>query len=141
MTIITRKTDYATRVLLHLAMLPPGSWTTAQEVARRRLIPGRLIRHVISQLAKADLLVTKRGRGGGMRMARPASEISLLDVLEAMQGPFSLNVCIEDPGGCQLMPECPTYEAWLRAQDVLVRHLRQETLDKLAQRGETLAAS
>ena len=141
MTVINRKTDYATRILLHLAMLPPGSWTTAQEVARRRLIPGRLIRHVISQLVREGLLVTKRGKGGGMRLARPASEISLLDVLEAMQGPFSLNVCIEDPEGCQLMPECPMHEAWVRAQAVLARQLRQETLDKLAQRGETLAAS
>jgi len=74
-------------------------------------------------------------------LVRPASEISLLDVLEAMQGPFSLNVCIEDPEGCQLMPECPMHEAWVRAQAVLARQLRQETLDKLAQRGETLAAS
>ena len=140
MTLITRKTDYATRVLLHLAMLPPGSWTTAQVIAGQQLVPERLIRHIISQLAKAGLLNTKRGRGGGVQMARSASEISLLDVLEAMQGPLSLNVCVTDPEGCALTAECPTHEAWVRTQEALVRRLRQETLDNLAQRGKTLAA-
>jgi len=135
---ITRKTDYASRVLLHLALLPPGGWTTAQDIARCQLIPERLIRHIISRLAKTGLLHTKRGKGGGVQMARPASEISLLDVLEFMQGPLSINVCVTDPQGCALTAECPMHEAWVRMQEDLANRLRQETLDKLAQRGEKL---
>lgn len=132
MPLITRKTDYATRVLLHLALLPAGSWTTARDIARRQLIPERLIRHIISQLAKAGFLNTRRGKGGGVQMARPASEIGLLDVLEAMQGPLSLNVCVTDPQACALTAECPMYEAWVRTQEELANRLRQETLDGLA---------
>ncbi|MDH7486838.1 MAG: Rrf2 family transcriptional regulator [Anaerolineae bacterium] len=140
MTLITRKTDYATRVLLHLALLSPGGQATTQDIAHRQLIPERLIRHIISQLAKARLLSTKRGKGGGVQLARPAAEISLLDVVEAMQGPLSLNLCVDEPDSCALAAECPMHEAWARTQEELANWLRQETLDKLTQRSETLAA-
>lgn len=140
MALINRKTDYATRVLLHLAMLPLGTWTTAQEVAERRLIPARLVGQIVSRLSKAGLLVTKRGKGGGLQMARPASEINLLQICEAIQGPLVLNECVgpAEPD-CRLHRECPLHETWAKAQELLEQRLRNETLDQLAARGYDLA--
>jgi len=138
-TVITRKSDYAARVLLHLAKLPPGSSTTARHIAQQESIPEQLIRHIVSQLAKAHLLVTRRGKGGGVQMARPAAQISLIDVVEAIQGPLILNTCTSDPEECPLAPECPMIDSWVRAQETLIRELRQETLDKVVRRGVTLA--
>jgi Rrf2 family protein len=140
-TIITRKSDYAARVLLHLAALPPGSWTTAQRIADRQSIPNLLVGQIVSQLAKAGLLLTRRGKGGGIQMARPAAEISLLDVVEAMQGPLSLNVCTSDPEQCALTPECLMHEAWVRTQASLDSELRGETLEKLVGRSTQSAAA
>ena len=131
---ITRKTDYASRVVLDLAMRPPGSWTTTGDIAGRRLIPPQLVRQVITQLVRAGLLRSRRGAAGGVSLARPPSAISLLDVVRAVEGPFLLNVCIADPQVCPLMPECPVHEAWVRAQEALDHQLRGETFDALAQK-------
>jgi Rrf2 family protein len=133
-TIITRKSDYATRVLLHLAALPPGSWTTARQIAEQQSIPSQLVGQIVSQLAKADLVLSRRGRGGGIRMARQPAEISLLDVVEAVQGPLELNVCSNEPARCARSSECPMHYAWRGAQGSLVTALRGETLDKLVSR-------
>jgi len=131
-TLINRKTDYATRILLHLSSLPAGSWTTAGAVARDQLIPQRLMGQIVSVLGKADLVITKRGKGGGMRMARPAAQINLLDVVEAMQGSPSLNPCVGEPARCRLVGRCPLDRAWARCEEDLAEGLRRETLDLLA---------
>jgi len=130
-TLINRKTDYATRILLHLARLPAGSWTTSGAVARDQLIPQRLIGQIVSMLAKAGLVITKRGKGGGVRMARAAAQISLLDVVEAMQGTPSLNLCIGEPARCRMVGRCPMDRAWARCEEGLAEGLRRETLDQL----------
>ncbi|MBC7225271.1 MAG: Rrf2 family transcriptional regulator [Anaerolineae bacterium] len=133
-TTITRKTDYASRIVLELAMAPPGVWVTTQEIADRRLVPHPITRQVVSQLVKSGLVKSRRGSEGGVSLARPAAEISLLDVVEAMEGPIALNPCVLDPQECPLVEECPVHDAWVRAQADLVAHLRQETFDVLAQR-------
>jgi len=115
MSTITRKADYAARVLLHLAMSSPGTWIRTQEIARQQLIPGRLIRHVIVSLVGAGLL---------------------LDAVEAIEGPFYLNTCIPDPSECPLSHRCSVHDAWVRVQESLVEQLRGETFDRLAERGQ-----
>lgn len=67
---LSRETDYACRVILHLAMMPAHSCATAQEIAQRRIIPRTLVRRVITRLAKAKLITTMRGSGGGLILAR-----------------------------------------------------------------------
>ena len=141
MTVITRKSDYAARVLLHLATLPRGGWVTAQQIAERQAIPDQVVRHVVRRLAGADLLVTKRGKGGGIRIARPATDITLKDVVEAMQGPLILNVCANESQACPLAPGCPMVDVWERSERALADLLAGETLQELAERGELLAAS
>ena len=97
---ISRQTDYACRVILHLAMLPPGERATTQDIAKRRLIPRALVRRVITQLANAQLVTTARGSNGGLSLARPPKEISLLDVVQVMEGPLALNACAVNPEVC-----------------------------------------
>jgi Rrf2 family protein len=132
---ISRQTDYACRVILHLAMLPPGERVKAQDIAKRRLIPRALVRRVITQLANAGLVTTARGSNGGLSLARPAVEISLLDVVQVMEGPLALNACVVNPEACPLMQVCSVHEAWVEARAALVAKLSQSTFDKLAQRG------
>lgn len=133
-TTITRKTDYASRIVLELAMAPLGEWLTTQEIANHRLVPHPLTRQIVSQLVKSGLVKSRLGSEGGVSLARPAAEISLLDVVEAVEGPIALNPCVLDPQECPLVEECPIHDAWVRAQADLVAHLRQETFDVLAQR-------
>ena len=140
MIAISRQTDYACRVILHLALLPQGSRITAKEISKKRIIPRFLIRRIVTRLAKAHLLTTTRGKGGGLALAKPANHTSLLDVVEAMEGPLALNACTLDPKSCPLMKACPVHEEWVRARDLLSAELSQATFDKLAQRGKNLNA-
>lgn len=139
MLVISRQTDYACRVILHLATLPPETRVTAQEIAARRIIPRALVRRIITRLGKAKLITTTRGRDGGIALARPASEISLLDVTRAMEGEIALNVCVINPRECPLMQVCSVHEVWVEAHAQLVARLRQATFDQLARRAHMLA--
>lgn len=136
---ISRQTDYACRVILYLATLPPEMHTTAQEIAARRIIPRALVRRIITRLGKAKLITTMRGKDGGIALARPAREIGLLDVVNAMEGEIVLNACVTNPHACPLMQECSVHEVWVEAHAQLVARLRQATFDQLARRAQVLA--
>ena len=140
MLAVNRETDYAARVILHLALQPPGSRTTARQIAKLRLIPGALVRRVVTRLGAAGLITTTRGNNGGISLARPAAEISLLEVVEAMEGPLALNSCTVEPDLCPLMPVCTVHLAWVEARDVLRKTLSSVSFAALAQKGGVSAS-
>lgn len=129
---ISRETDYACRVILHLATMPADVRITAQEIAKKRIIPPALIRRVITRLGKANLIKTMRGNRGGLMLARPAAQISLLDVVEAMEGTFALNACLLSEYKCPLMKECTVHLAWEQIQQTVTAELARTTFDRLA---------
>ena len=133
MLTINRETDYACRVILHLALLPEETRVTAQQIARKRIIPRALIRRVITKLSHAELLTSVRGHGGGIRLARPSSEINMRQVVEAIEGEIALNACVINPKTCPLMKTCTVHLAWASAQQHLVAELEQATFDKLVE--------
>jgi Rrf2 family protein len=139
MLAISRQTDYASRIILHLAMQYPGSRLTAAEIARQRLIPRALVGRIVTQLGVAGLVKTTRGSDGGITLARAPEEISLLDVVQAIEGPLMLNLCTVDPQSCPLIPVCAVHEVWMKARETLTMELGQATFDKLAARGQVLA--
>lgn len=136
MLTISRETDYAARVILHLALQSPDCRVTAQQIAGQRLIPRALVRRVVTRLAAAGLVNTVRGSDGGITLARPPGEINLLEVVEALEGPLALNTCTVEPETCPLMPACTVHDAWVSARQVLRDHLRHITFDKLVQAKE-----
>ncbi len=136
MITINRETDYAARVLLHLALQEPGSRVTAQQIAAQRVIPRALVRRVVSRLSAAGLVITTRGSEGGIALARPPDQISLLEVVEALEGPLALNACTVEPEICPLIPVCTVHDAWIHARQLLRNTLAQVTFDKLANRKE-----
>lgn len=132
MLTISRETDYAARVILHLTLQAPGSRVTAQQIAGQRLIPRALVRRVVTRLSAAGLINATRGADGGIALARPPAQISLLEIVEAFEGDLALNRCTVEPDICPLMPACTVHAAWVDARQVLRDHLRQVTFDKLA---------
>jgi Rrf2 family protein len=139
MLTISRQTDYACRILLHLALQPAGARVTAAEIAEQRLIPPAMIRRIVTDLGVAGLIKTTRGNNGGITLGRPAGEISLLDVVQAVEGAVALNPCTiaprNDPDTCPFIPTCPVHDAWMQARATLVRELSQVTFDRLAEQG------
>lgn len=108
---ILRHTDYAVRIVLHVAALDPTR-ATVTEIAGRRLMPAPFVRRVVARLAAAGILRTFRGSGGGVAIARPPAAVSLLDVVRAMEGGIVLNRCVSEPEACPLSGDCPVHRAW-----------------------------
>jgi len=129
---ISRRTDYGVRVILELASMADNERASTQKIAERQNIPGPFLAKIISQLSLSGLVTTYRGAGGGVALARPASEINLLEVIEALEGPIHLNRCVVDPGRCPHEAKCPVHDVWAQAQADLAKTLSEATFDHLA---------
>jgi len=128
---ISRRTDYGVRVITDLAALPKDSRASTSDIAARQNIPAPFLAKIISQLSMSGLVSTHRGAGGGVSLARPASEISLLEVIEALDGPVRLNRCAIEPDACPRNGHCPVHAIWAQAQTDLTSLLNDTTFDDL----------
>ena len=129
---ITRQADYAIRAVRYLAKQGPNQRSATSTVAHEMKIPPSFLAKIISQLSIAGLLHTSRGARGGVTLARDAKDISLLDVVEAIDGPILLNECVGDPADCEFSDDCLVHPIWVEAQESLVKRLRETRFDKLA---------
>jgi Rrf2 family protein len=120
---ITRQADYAVRAVLHLAR--SGDQRTATSfIAEEQKIPPSFLAKIISQLSIAGLLHTSRGARGGVTLAREPKDITLLEVIEAIDGPIQLNECVGNKGSCTFDDNCPLRPVWCDAQEELVNRLK-----------------
>jgi Rrf2 family protein len=138
---ISRQTDYAARVVLHLACLEPGAKVPIADIAKHRMLPLDFVRRIVGDLVKAGVLMTFRGSGGGVSLARPAQEISLGEVVRAMEGGIALNHCVSDRRVCPLAAACPVQSVWVDATQVLDDYLGSVRFDALARRSTDHQAS
>ena len=129
---ISRRADYGVRVILDLATNSQNGRTSTHEIAARQSIPNPFLAKIISQLSLAGLVITFRGAGGGVSLSRPSSEISLLNVIEALEGPIALNRCLIEPDQCPQNDHCPVHGIWAKAQADLIALLEATTFDELA---------
>lgn len=128
---ISRRTDYGVRVILDLATYHQNGRTSTQDIAVRQNIPSPFLAKIVSQLSLAGLVTTYRGAGGGVALGRPAEEISLLQVIEALEGPVRLNRCLIEPDACPQNGHCPVHSIWAKAQEELISLLDCTTFDDL----------
>lgn len=136
---VKRETDYAIRTVLYLAMRPAGTHTTARELAREKLIPHALARRIVTKLTAAGILQSARGLSGGITLARPPAEITILQVMQAVEGAPVVSPCVVEPASCPLMPACPVHEVWVDLQHSLETTLDHITFAQLAERGLSLS--
>jgi Rrf2 family protein len=129
---ISRQTDYAVRVVLHLACLEEGAQVSIAEISESRNLPMPFVRRLIRPLVSRGILASARGSAGGLRLARKASEITLLEVVQAMEGEVALNHCVDGHKGCPLSAGCPVQSVWSGATQALERHLGAIHFDSLA---------
>jgi Rrf2 family protein len=129
---ITRQADYAVRAVYYLTQLGSENRAATSQIAKEQHIPPSFLAKIISQLSVAGLLHTSRGARGGVSLAREPEEISLLDVVEAIDGPIVLNECVADEGSCTFTQECPMRPIWCDAQKHLVGKLESTSFLDLA---------
>jgi Rrf2 family protein len=86
---VSAKADYAVRAVAELATVPAGEYLKADELARRQDIPRHFLDNILTDLRRAGIVATLRGAEGGSRLARPAREITIADVMRATEGPLA----------------------------------------------------
>jgi Rrf2 family protein len=127
---IPRKIEYALRAMIHLADNPAGV-ARGLEIAEREHIPKYFLEKVIRDLMRRGLVRARRGPGGGYQLARPPETISFKDIIEAVEGPIMLNVCMDGGYSCQLKPTCRMFRVWEKGQRVLLEVFSQATLREI----------
>lgn len=132
---INHQTDYAVRVILALAKQGEGARLSSGEIQQQMLIPPALMPRIVAQLARAGIVNTFPGREGGLMLPRPASQITLKDVVEAFEGPILLSECLQVKGedNCPFQSTCPVRSKWGRVQVAMLREMAAITFEGLAQ--------
>jgi Rrf2 family protein len=131
---ITRQADYAIRSMIHLAGLPLDGRISTATISEAEGIPLPFLTKVISRLATAGLVTTSRGMGGGVSLARVPEQVTLLQVVEAVDGPILLNHCLLRAGACEREPSCAAHEVWAEIQSRFVQELDAVNMKQLAER-------
>ncbi len=136
---ITRRTDYAIRVLLALAKKPQGTRIPTQVIQTTMLVPRAFLLRIIAELSKAGLVETYPGPRGGLELKKDPSEINLRTVWEALEGPLIISECVASPEECPLNEGCPVNARWARIQRLVLAELENATLAELASEAKLLA--
>ena len=134
---ITRETDYAVRCVLHLAEAPKRV-AVMGEISRGRGIPRPFLAKILQKLAKAGMVRSHRGLRGGFQLTRRPAKITLREVVEAIEGPVALNLCLEDEKGCSLSGTCPVHPVWADASARLAEILEEHDFARLARAEQAL---
>jgi len=129
---VTRAADYAVRVMIHLAGLPPGTRASRSELAAEAGCPEQFLSKVLQNLTRAGLVISHRGNTGGFELSGSHRGASILEVVEAVEGPIRLNFCLTSDQGCTRQGWCPAHPVWAEAQSALAAVLRGATIDRLA---------
>lgn len=110
-------------------------------IAERQRIPLPFLAKIVSQLVVRGILEATRGASGGVSLARPAETITMLEIIEAIDGPITINRCTRDPAVCEMSATCPFCEIFTEAQQQLVSQLSHTSLAELVARLEQAEAA
>lgn len=134
-----RKGDYSVRAVLDLAR-HDGDRRKAREIASEMDIPHRYLTQILANLVQQGVLTAVAGPTGGYVLARPSQEITLLEVVEAAEGPIGLEQCVLRGGPCSWENSCPVHIPWARAQTALAEQLAATTFADMAEYAAELEA-
>lgn len=128
--LVTRETDYAVRTILYLAK-ERNRTASVTEVAHAMHIPKSFLAKILQRLVKSNILTSTRGVNGGFQLAKKTSDISLLSIMEAIQGPAGINLCAIDSKKCKLSATCSVHPVWMDIRKEVERRLKKQTIAEL----------
>jgi Rrf2 family protein len=129
---ISRKIDYGLRAMIHLASLPEGRIASLQDLSSTLHLPREFLAKILKVLAGRGIVRSARGAHGGYQLARSARDISFLEVIEAVEGPVQLNICLDHKDRCDVSASCTMYHVWKSGQDRMLEVYRRTTIAELA---------
>ena len=129
---LSRMADYGVILMVQLARAP-GQVTTAAELTEATALPGPTVSKLLKQLSRAGLLDSQRGTNGGYTLSQPVDDISVADIISALDGPIALTECMTAEGAvCEIEALCPTRTNWRQINNALVEALDRVSLAEMA---------
>lgn len=131
---LTRGSDYGLRGMLYMARQPVGQVCLVSQVADAENLPESYLAKIFQDLARNKLLMSHRGAKGGFSLINNPQDISLLQIIEAVEGPIGIAPCLDVREGCERVSLCEIYDALDSAQAQMISVLKNTTLGDLAAR-------
>jgi len=129
---VTREGDYGIRSVLYLARQPAKKVSFITEISEEYDIPRTFLAKILQKLVKAKVVRSYRGVKGGFTLAKPARDINVLEVLEAIEGKLALNICVGSKKSCSFSKQCPSRDLWLSVQAKMAETLKKANFEDLA---------
>ena len=132
---VSRKVDYALRAVIHLANEESlDRACSVAEIATRERIPRGFLEKIVQQLIHKGIVKSRRGANGGCVLGRAADQVTFRDVIEAVEGPISLNVCVGEQPDCFLLGACGMNRVWQEGQQLVMGLFERTTIAAVRQR-------
>jgi Rrf2 family transcriptional regulator, iron-sulfur cluster assembly transcription factor len=128
---LTRKGEYAIRGIIYLAQQAPEQTVLMDDIARETQAPATFLAKIFQSFARAGIVRSSRGTGGGFALVRPAAQISLRQVVEAVEGPILPNRCLTKDGACERDDCCRVHKVWHTVQKSMLDVLEAVTIEDL----------
>ncbi|MBI4443908.1 MAG: Rrf2 family transcriptional regulator [Acidobacteria bacterium] len=133
MLTVSREVDYAVRLVVHLATAQQTKFQ-ARTLAEEEKIPESFLFKILQLLIRQRIVRSYRGSRGGYQLAVDPAKLTLYRLLEMVEGPIGMNVCVSPAVGCDLSTQCAVHDVWVTAQAQLRRTLESATIAELARR-------
>jgi Rrf2 family protein len=138
---MSTRTRYAIRAMMQLAMASGDEPAQLHKIAEEQQLSVKYLEQIVRPLRLAALIVSERGSSGGYRLARPASEITALDIVQAVEGPLAVVDCVGRPSVCRRSSACLARDLWCDVGRAIGRVLAEANLAELARRQRAVRGS
>ncbi|HEV8537333.1 MAG TPA: Rrf2 family transcriptional regulator [Bacteroidota bacterium] len=132
--IFSRQCEYAIQAVLYLALHPQNEKTSIRELTKVLKIPYHFLAKILQKLTHKGLLHSQKGLAGGFSLARPAANITLFEIIEAIDGNGLMHNCILGFPECSESDPCALHDQWLKSRDGIYQLLANDTINHLASR-------
>jgi len=138
---MSTRTRYAVRAMMQLAMQSSDQPAQLHTIAEEQQLSVKYLEQIVRPLRLAGLIISERGSSGGYRLGRPASQITALDIVQAVEGPLAVVHCVARPDMCPRSPACIARELWSNVGRAIGRVLGEANLAELARRQRAASSS
>ena len=122
---------YGARAMLDIALHNLEGASKLKDIAERQEVSPKYLDHILSSLRKADLVKNIRGRYGGYLLTRPAAQITMKEVIQAVEGPLAPVECVDKSEICSQNSSCPTRDVWIKLKEIIEESLESITIQDL----------
>ena len=130
--IYSRSAEYAIRAFVHLARVPAGKYAMVKQIAEQEDIPAHFLAKILQQLARKGLLRSSKGPTGGFCLRVPAESVSLLNLVEALDGLGDYNKCASGLAECNDDQPCGMHDSWKALRSRIMDYLEQTSIADVA---------